>query len=104
MVQLLVEGCALPRRSAAILPPPLPPGADFAGRSRMSARLAGRGPLLLLLLVFAMLAVGCGRKATEEDCKTLIDKNVEIQMKSMNITDSDAIDKKKKEMRTEFEA
>jgi hypothetical protein len=55
-------------------------------------------------LLAALVSVGCGRKATEEDCRTIIDKNVEIQMKSMNITDPAAIDKKKAEMRAEFEA
>jgi nitrous oxide reductase accessory protein NosL len=60
---------------------------------------------LLVAVVFCALALAaCGRQATEEDCRAIIDKNVEIQMKSMNITDPDSIEKKKKEMRAEFES
>jgi hypothetical protein len=57
-------------------------------------------------LLFASIAslTACGRKATEDDCRAIVDKNVEIQMTSMHITDSDAIEKKKLEMRSEFES
>ena len=48
--------------------------------------------------------VACGRKATEEDCRIIVDKNVEIQMRSMHISDPDAIARKKAEMRAEFES
>jgi hypothetical protein len=58
---------------------------------------------LALLALSALPLVGCGRKATEEDCRVILDKNVEIQMKTMNITDPESIEKKKKEMRAEFE-
>jgi hypothetical protein len=58
---------------------------------------------LVLSALFALGAVACGRSATEADCRAIIDKNVEIQMKSMNITDPEAIAKKKAEMRAEFE-
>lgn len=68
-------------------------------RSRSVQRLR----LLAVAVALASALMACGRKATEDDCRTIIDKNVEIQMKSMNIADPDAIENKKKEMRKEFE-
>lgn len=41
----------------------------------------------------------CGRPATREDCELIIDRNVELQMKQMQITEQAAIDKRKAEIR-----
>jgi hypothetical protein len=45
---------------------------------------------------------GCGRKATEADCAAIIDRNVEVQMKKMNISDQAAIAKKQQEIKGQF--
>jgi hypothetical protein len=45
---------------------------------------------------------GCGRKATEADCSAIVDRNVEVQMKKMNITDATAITKKQQDIRGQF--
>src|SRR4051812_7473082 len=52
-------------------------------------------------LVVAVVA-GCGRKATDADCSFLLDRNVEVAMKQMNINDPAAIAKRKDEIRGEF--
>ena len=55
-----------------------------------------------LFLSLAFTLTGCGRKATEADCNLIIDRNVEVQMKSMHITDPVAIDKRKQEIQSEL--
>jgi len=50
------------------------------------------------LVVFAVTVIGCGRKATREDCEIVVDRNVEVQMKALGVTDSAAIEKKRLEM------
>lgn len=51
-----------------------------------------------------MLALlGCGRKATLEDCQMVVDRNVEVEMKRQKVTDSAQIDKRKTEIRKELE-
>jgi hypothetical protein len=51
---------------------------------------------------FLTCLTGCGRKATEADCTFIVDRNVEVQMKQMNITDPAQIAKRKDEIRAEF--
>ena len=53
-------------------------------------------------LVAAVLLVGCGRKATEADCQLIVDRNVELQMRALNINDPVAIAKKQDELRSEM--
>jgi hypothetical protein len=48
------------------------------------------------------LLAGCGHRATEADCAFILDRNVEVQMKSMHISDPVAIDKRKQEIQTEL--
>lgn len=45
-----------------------------------------RFALVLLLLVSA-----CGRKATRDDCELIVDRNVEVKLKSEGTTDPAAI-------------
>lgn len=66
-------------------------------------RSSTRCARVIYFLVGASLCVACGRKATPEDCQAIVDRNVEIQMKQMSITDPAAIEKKKTEMRTALE-
>ncbi len=55
------------------------------------------------LAAFSLLALsalaGCGRKATEADCQLIVDRNVDVQMRAMNITDPAAITKKQEDLR-----
>lgn len=49
--------------------------------------------------VLLLGVAACGRPATREDCELIIDRNVELQMKQMQITDQPSIDKRKAEIR-----
>ena len=55
-----------------------------------------------VLLGVVVCLVGCGRKATEADCAAIVDRNVEVQMKKMNIVDPSVIAKKQQEIRGQF--
>jgi hypothetical protein len=51
----------------------------------------------------ALLAlVGCGHKASDADCAFILDRNVEVQMRAMHITDPVMIDKRKQEIQNEL--
>jgi hypothetical protein len=55
------------------------------------------------LPAFALLALaGCGHKASDADCAFILDRNVEVQMRAMHITDPVAIDKRKQEIQGEL--
>ena len=77
-------------------------------RTSLQVRSAGRArcaELALAALVTVLLALsvgGCGRKAIAEDCALLLDRNVEVALKSMNVTDPAAVQKKKDEIRGEM--
>jgi hypothetical protein len=69
------------------------------------AKSYGRGRRRTLAAVVALplvllLAQGCGRRATEADCDLIVDRYVEIQLKTMNINDPATIEKQKTEQRT----
>ena len=53
-------------------------------------------------LVLALGLSGCGHKASDTDCAFILNRNVEVQMKAMHITDPVAIDKRKQEIQTEL--
>ncbi|MCL2723342.1 MAG: hypothetical protein FWD69_02800 [Polyangiaceae bacterium] len=53
---------------------------------------------LVLVAFVALGTLSCGRKATREDCEVVVDRNVEVQMKALGITDPAAIEKKRQEM------
>ncbi len=83
--------------SARLAPPVI-------ARVARAARVATLATLVMGLsaaLSAAMLG-GCGRKASEEDCALLLDRNVEVALRSMNVTDPAAIQKKKDEIRGEM--
>jgi hypothetical protein len=44
--------------------------------------------------------LGCGRKATRADCELVVDRNVEVKLKSDGMTDPVLIEKRKEELRT----
>jgi hypothetical protein len=56
--------------------------------------------LLVGLAVLALVGAGCGRKATRADCELVVDKNVEVKLKSDGMTDQALIQKRKDELRT----
>ena len=53
-------------------------------------------------IVALVLLAGCGRKATEADCSAIVDRNVEVQMRKMNINDPVSITKKQQDIRGQF--
>ncbi len=58
---------------------------------------------LCWVIASASLVLGCGRKATEADCQLIVDRNVEVTMRSMsNQPDQAAITKKQEELRAEM--
>jgi hypothetical protein len=56
----------------------------------------------LLLVTAGPVLLGCGRKATREDCELIVDRNGEVMLKSMGIVDQAAVDKRKEELRTQM--
>lgn len=54
---------------------------------------------VLTPLVLALALAGCGRKATREDCEAVVDKNVELQLKALGVTDPGVVAKRREEMR-----
>lgn len=55
-------------------------------------------------LVAPLLLAACGRVATTEDCKMIYDKNVEVEMRSLEKADDATIERKKGELRAAFDA
>jgi hypothetical protein len=58
--------------------------------------------LTLAVACLALVLTGCWRKATEADCSAIVDRDVELQMRKMAITDETAIAKKQQEIRSQF--
>jgi hypothetical protein len=80
---------------------PGPPPLAEIPLSRLSGPLAG-ALLPVLVLGLGLFAAGCGHKASDADCAFILDRNVEVQMKAMHITDPVAIDKRKQEIQAEL--
>jgi hypothetical protein len=92
-----------------LLPPAPAPAPAFGAPSRVSrvgARAARTAPGWLRTAAFGSFALaalaGCGHKASDTDCAFILDRNVEVQMKVMHITDPVAIDKRKQEIQAEL--
>jgi hypothetical protein len=51
------------------------------------------------VLVIGAIAVGCGRRATDADCRLIVDKSVELQMKEMSRNDRAAIAEREQQVR-----
>ncbi len=54
--------------------------------------------------ICAFAALGCGHRASQNDCEFILNRNVEVQMKAMHITDPVAIDKRKQEIQSSLKA
>lgn len=52
-----------------------------------------------LALFLGVLSVGCGHPATEDECKTIFDKSVEVEMRELAKADDTLIAKKKEALR-----
>ena len=52
-----------------------------------------------VFVLVALAVSGCGRKATREDCEAVVDKNVELQLKALGVTDPAIVEKRRSEMR-----
>ena len=57
---------------------------------------------LATLAVFAPGLMGCGRNATREDCELIVNRNVEVQLKAMGLSDQPTIEKRTGELRTQM--
>ncbi|HEY3819176.1 MAG TPA: hypothetical protein VGL81_18535 [Polyangiaceae bacterium] len=58
---------------------------------------------LAALFALALLATGCGRRATRADCQLIVDRSVEIEMKERSESDPKAIAKREAEVRAELD-
>jgi hypothetical protein len=60
-------------------------------------------PSFLVIVAFGVASgvtlLGCGRSATREDCEAVVDKNVELQLKALGVTDPAIVAKRREEMR-----
>ena len=71
----------------------------YAFRVEMLRRVVRLILIPLPPIVLSLALVGCGRKATREDCETVVDKNVELQLKALGVTDPAIVAKRRDEMR-----
>jgi hypothetical protein len=67
-----------------------------------------RSPWLIALLLragalaAALMLEGCGRKATPEDCALIVDRYVEMELRTLKITDPAVIEQRQVQMRTDL--
>jgi hypothetical protein len=66
----------------------------------MSCSLALRAAALVLLVAF--MAAACGRRATAADCDLIFNRYVEVQLRSVHITDPVEVAKREQSMRGEM--
>jgi hypothetical protein len=48
------------------------------------------------------VVAGCGRRATDADCRLIVDRSVELQMKEMSYSDAAAIAEREQQVRLEL--
>lgn len=58
---------------------------------------------VVLIASVGMSLAGCGRRATQADCRLIVDRSVELQMKEMSETDPKVIAKREAEVRAELD-
>jgi hypothetical protein len=58
--------------------------------------------IALSLAALAGGLAGCGRRATREDCELIVDRNVEVGLRTQGTLDPTVIQKRKDEMRTDM--
>ena len=50
-------------------------------------------------MLAATSVAGCGRKATREDCDLVVDRNVELQLSALGVSDAAVVAKRRDEMK-----
>jgi len=73
-------------------PRPRPRPAWFAARARVCA----------LCAALAAAGLGCGRRATPQDCDVIVDRYVEVELAALKVTDPKVIELRKAEMRRDL--
>jgi hypothetical protein len=71
----------------------------FPGPAMTSGRLA----LAVLTVVTGFALSGCGRRATEADCRLIVDRSVELVRKAQAETDAQAIASVQAQVRAELD-
>jgi hypothetical protein len=59
--------------------------------------------LTLAMIASALVASGCGRRATDADCRLIVDRSVELQMKELSHNDVAAIAERERQVRDALE-
>lgn len=57
----------------------------------------------MMLLLGLLLTAECGRRATDDDCRLIVDRSVELQMEEMSQNDKATIAEREKEVRAELQ-
>lgn len=60
-------------------------------------------PPLLAMVALLGLTAACGRRATDDDCRLIVDRAVELKMKELNAGGAEQIEKRQKQLRGELE-
>ncbi len=68
---------------------------------RVARRKVALVPAALAACV--LLAAGCGRRATQADCRLIVDKSVELQMRDLSLGSPEDIQKREEQVRAELE-
>src|SRR5260370_35972652 len=94
-----------PRESAAphlqsIIHPARPPKRGYGARVRIALALGA----LAVELSVATGVTGCGRRATHADCPLIVDKSVELRMKTMSLTSEPSLRTRWEAVRQESQA
>jgi hypothetical protein len=53
---------------------------------------------------FAVMAAACGRRATAADCRLIVDKSVELQLKMLSETDAPSVARREQQVRGQMQA
>jgi hypothetical protein len=59
--------------------------------------------LVLLAATSSTALTACGRQATAEDCRVIYEKNVEVEMRTLEKADAPTIERKKTDLKAAFE-
>lgn len=51
----------------------------------------------------SLAAAGCGRRATQADCRLIVDRSVELELKGTSETDTSAIEKQEEQIRAKLD-
>ncbi|HEY1959483.1 MAG TPA: hypothetical protein VGH28_27920 [Polyangiaceae bacterium] len=57
-----------------------------------------------VIVLSALAALSCGRRATQADCDVILDRMVVVKLKERSVTDPDSVKKLQNELRKDAEA